>query len=70
MNDPTQIKSTRRITKILNKITANPDSLMANTFFIERCARDLDLDAIQQTTPVIQPQLLKHFAIYTRNCIP
>lgn len=69
MNDPTQIKSTRRITKILSKVTQNPDSLMANTFFIERCARDLDLDAIQQTTPVIQSQLLKHFSIYTRNCI-
>jgi trehalose-6-phosphatase len=53
MDDPSQVKSTRRMTKILNKLTANPELSIMGGQFIERCSRDLDLDAIQQTTPIV-----------------
>ena len=53
MDDPTQVKSTRRMTKILNKLTVNSELAIMAGQFIERCCRDLDLDAIQQTTPIV-----------------
>ena len=54
MDDANQVCSTRRISKILNKLTTDEETIATQGGFIEKCARFIDLDGIQQTTPIVQ----------------
>jgi hypothetical protein len=62
--DPSQIRSTRKIMKVMFKLAQSPENMISQSFYIEKLAAELTQANLEQTNTGIQSKLLKSFTTY------